>query len=91
MSVLESDNNWEPELDGSGMESDDEWRPKIESNTELDDILNKLNVELDNDLKGPDLIDNQNKARLFNLKGYRKRLRKKGGCLKGKFLKACKP
>jgi len=45
-------------------------------------------VELDNDLKGPDLIDNRNKARLFNLEGYWKRLHKKGGCLKGKFLKA---
>jgi len=58
---------------------------------ELDNMLNKLSVESDNDLKGPNLINNRNEARLFNLEGYWKRLREKGGCLKGKFLKAYRP
>jgi len=73
------------------MELDDEWRPKMESDTESDNMLNELSMESDNDLKGPDPIDNWNKARLFDLEGYRKRLCEKGGCLKGEFLKACKP
>jgi len=91
VSVPESDNDWEPESDGSSMESDDKWRPKMESDTESDDILNELSVELDNDPKGPDPINNRNEARSFNLEGYRKRLREKGGRLKGKFLKARRP
>ena len=73
------------------MELDNKQRLKMESDIKSDNILNKLSMESDNNLKGPNLINNQNKARLFNLKSYQKRLRKKGGCLKGKFLKAYRP
>jgi len=91
VSIPESDNNWELKLDGSGIELDNKWKPEIKSNIESDNMLNKLSVESDNDPKGPDPINNRNEARSFNLEGYRKRLRKKGGCLKGKFLKAYRP